>query len=518
MRYARTTAVLVVLALWLALGPWVLLSAAAAFSVPRVRAWLRPSRRAALALVAVSLTALVVLVPDGWLPIPPGGGALVTPAYVGRPAVAVPLRVDLPREPGLAAADPGAWPGPLGESPNVDTAWFGAESCGPTGVVARDRLVALCTDRRGPLLQVTDPETLRPLARKLLPARPEGSAARCGADAFYVDERDRAVVATTDQRVLAVATADAEGDADLTTVASSDVSGRLPAGDCLVAVAPDAGGRTWFATDRGRVGSIDTAGRVRVVDLEEPVANPLAVDREGVYVVTADALYRLHEGADGPAVDWRTSYDRGSGTKPGQRSQGSGSTPTLLPGGLVAVTDNAEPRMHVVVLRRGNGARVCAQAVFGADEGATESGLVAVGTATGPGVVVTNNHGSGGALSTLWGRVTEPGITRVDVRGGDCTVAWTSEAVVPAAGPRLSRATGLLYAVTKRRSWWGAASWYLSGLDARTGRTVFSVRTGLGAAFDSRDAEPVLTRDGSAYVATVAGWVRVRDRAPGDQG
>ena len=112
-------------------------------------------------------------------------------------------------------------------------------------------------------------------------------------------------------------------------------------------------------------------------------------------------------------------------------------------------------------------------------------------------------------------QVTEPGLARVDVRGGACTTAWTSDAVVPAATPRLSRVTGLLYAVTKRPSRWGAASWYLSGLDARSGRTVFSVRTGLGAAFGGGDAAPVLTSDGSAYVATAVGLVRVRDRAQG---
>lgn len=514
MRLARTAVLLAVLALWLAFGPWVLLAAGALLAVPRLRAWLRPSLRATLGLVAAAaaLVGLVVLLPDGRLPIPPGGGAMVTPRYVGRPAVAVPLAVGLPREPGLATADPSAWAGPLGESPRVDTAWFGAQSCGPAGVVRRGRLVALCTDRRGPLLQVTDPQTLHPLARKVLPPRPDGSGEGCGADAFYLAAGDRAVVATADQRVLVVATADAEGVADLTTVASYDLSARLPGADCLVALAPDADGRIWFATDRGHVGTlVPTDGRVRVLDLGEPVANPLAVDRDGVYAVTAEAYYRLHAAAAGPAVDWRATYDRGGGTEPGQVGRGSGGAPALLPGGLVAVTDSAEPRMHVLVLRRDSGERVCARAVFAADEGATASTLVAVGDA----VVVTSDQGSGGVLRTLLGRATEPGVARVDVRDGACRLTWASDAVVPATAPRLSRATGLLYAVTERRSWWGAASWYLSGLDARTGRTVFSVRTGLGVQFDSRDAAPLLGPDGSAYVSTVAGLVRVRDRAQG---
>jgi hypothetical protein len=165
----------------------------------------------------------------------------------------------------------------------------------------------------------------------------------------------------------------------------------------------------------------------------------------------------------------------------------------------------------VVVRRRSDGAKVCERAVFGADEGATESDLVVVGD----GVVVTDNHGYGGLFSTALGRVTEPGVARVDVRGGACALAWTSDAVAGGGGPRLSPTTGLLYLTTKRRSWWGAAAWYLSAIDARTGRTVFSVRTGLGAPYDSGRAAPVLGRGGAVYVPTVAGLVRVRDRAPG---
>ncbi len=514
MRYGRTLALLATALLWLAVGPWVLLAALAALAIGRVRAWLRPTRRVSLSVVAglAAVTGLVVLVPDGWLPIPPGAGALVTPAYVGRPAPAQPLHLDAPRPPTLTPADPGARPGPLGESPRVESAWFGSEECASLAVGQGERLVALCDERRGPSLRVIDPDSLRPLATKRLPARGEGASTTCGRAAFYLDDRDRAVVATTDRRVLVVDTADAEGDADLTTAASYDLSDRVPADDCPVSVVPDWAGRIWFATEQGRVGTVAPGtGRVRVLELEERVANPLAVDRAGVYVVTTDALYRVHAGAGSPQTDWRASYDRGAESKKGQHSQGSGSTPTLLPGGLVAITDNAEPRMHVLVLRRGSGEPVCEQAVFAAGDGATESGLVAVGA----GVVVANNHGYGGPLSTVLGRVTEPGLARVDVIGSTCSLAWTSAAVVPSATPVLSRATGLLYAVTKKRSWWGAAAWYLSGLDVRSGRTVFSVRTGLGSQFNSHEATPTLGRDGSAYVATLAGLLRVHDRAPG---
>ena len=151
-----------------------------------------------------------------------------------------------------------------------------------------------------------------------------------------------------------------------------------------------------------------------------------------------------------------------------------------MAGGLVAITDNANPAMHVAFHRRSDGGLVCQTGVFEDDESATESSLVAVGG----GVVVQNNHGYSGPVSTMLGRTTDAGLARVDVVGGKCVVRWTSDQAAPSAGPRLSLANGLLYTYTKRHSWWGANAWYLTALDVRTGRSVFSVRTGLGSLLD----------------------------------
>jgi len=127
-------------------------------------------------------------------------------------------------------------------------------------------------------------------------------------------------------------------------------------------------------------------------------------------------------------------------------------------------------------------------------------------------VVVENNYGYSSPLSTLLGRSTTGGLARVDVTDGRCTVAWTSDEIAPTSVAKVSLATGLVYAYTKRRSAWGAAAWYLTAIDARTGTTVWSVRTGLGMAFNNHYSAITLAPDGSAYVATLAGMVRVRDR------
>jgi outer membrane protein assembly factor BamB len=76
----------------------------------------------------------------------------------------------------------------------------------------------------------------------------------------------------------------------------------------------------------------------------------------------------------------------------------------------------------------------------------------------------------------------------------------------------VSRPNGLLYAWTKRPSMTGASAWYLTALDADSGRRRWGVRTGTGLLAGSGGSSVLLGRDGSAYLGTMAGLVRVRDR------
>ena len=516
MRFQRTLALLGVVLAWRALGPVVPVLALASLALPQVRDWLRPTWRVTgvVGAVLLALVGLVLVVPDGWLPLPPGSGSMVTPAYVGRPALTRPLRsVEVPQHPVLAtngasgvhgdswASDTYAWAGPRGESPEVDTAWFGREQCGRLAFDGHGRLIARCADDGDQRLHVIDPETLRSRVTKELPRGPAGECADAG---FYLDADDRIVLPTADRQLLVVDTDDAEGTPDLTTEATFDLTGQVPADDCVLAVLPDWQGRIWFATAAGRIGVLDprTSG-AEALDLGAGITNAFAMDRSGAYVVTQEALTRITAGSSGrPEVSWSTPYDPGSRPKPGQSGRGSGTTPTLLGDDLVAIADNAEPRMHVLFLRRSDGVEVCRAAVFGEDEGAAESSLVSLGT----GVVVSNTYGYAGPLSTVLGRTTPGGLARVDVAEGDCAVTWTSDAVAPSSTPKLSQATGLVYAYTKRHSWWGVDAWYLTALDARTGRTTFAVRTGLGTSADSHRARWSSRPRGRRTSARWRGW------------
>ena len=215
-------------------------------------------------------------------------------------------------------------------------------------------------------------------------------------------------------------------------------------------------------------------------------------------------------------MTWRAAYDRGSQRKSGQLSQGSGTTPTVLPGGLVAITDNADPRMHVQFYDTSSGDLVCQQAVFGDDESATESSLVSVAT----GVVVENNHGYNSPLSTVLGRTTDAGVARVNVRVASPGLGTEGPLLAgvdlrpgrPELGAdglarqraalRLHQAAQL---VGRRR--------VVPHRDRRPERALGLLGPHrLGALLDNHRAAVTIAKDGSAYVATLGGMVRIRDR------
>lgn len=522
---------------WFAFGPWVLALAAVSLLIPRVR-WeardrLRFTRRAVAGTLgaAVVVAGLVIVVPDGWLPVPPGPGVLATPAYQGRPAT--PRRVpagEVPAHPHLAAnglnsMHNDAWAtdayevsGPLGRQPHVDTAWFGIEECATITFDREGRLVTLCGDINGPSLHVIDPETMRKRASMDLPERQKSDKRPwedlCGGAYMYLDNDHRAILATTDRQIMAVRTSDKDGEPHLATDESWDLKPYVPHEDCLIALLPDWKGLIWWQSQDGLVGTIDPgSGEVKVHDLGESIWNSFAVDKTGAYVVSEAAMYKLTARRDGtPQVAWRTPYDRGKSHKPGQLSQGSGTTPTLLDNGVLAITDNAEPRMNVLFLERSTGREICREPVFEKGASATENSLVSLGDA----VLVENNHGYTSPVRTMLGFATEPGIARVDLRGGECSTAWTSDVVAPTSVPKASWANGLAYVYSKRPTWTGVSAWYVTAIDVATGRARWSVRTGTGTLLNNHYAAITLGPDGSLWIATLAGLVRVRDRGHGE--
>ena len=255
------------------------------------------------------------------------------------------------------------------------------------------------------------------------------------------------------------------------------------------------------------------SGAVRTLDLGEQITNSFAVDESGgVYIVSDAALYRFDATSAGaPAVTWREVYPNSGIHKPGQSGPGSGTTPDVMGSDYVAIADNADP-MNVVVYKRAKqvkGSRlVCAQPVFQPGAGATDNSLLTAGRS----IVVENNYGYSGLTATTNGATSQPGMERVDIdsSGRGCHTVWRNDERAPSVVPKLSLATGLVYAYTKPPTDNGTDPWYFTAIDWRTGQVIYKRLAGTGLGFNNNWAPVTLGPDGTAYVGALGGLVLLR--------
>jgi len=493
------------------------------------------SRLAALAL----LTALAVVVPaqivaaNGEIPIPPLPTDLLSESFSGTPATAHPLpHAKIGQNPFLSpngtnsmhndayASDAYEVSGPLGKNLQVRSASYGVSECATMAFDSRGRIVGLCGGLEGFKLRLINATTLQTIGsdfttstRNLLTLQNPFSDI-CGGTYFSLSHQDVAYVLTTTKQVWKVKVT-ATG---FKKIGAYDASAAVPEGDCMVATLPDWKGNIFFATQQGRVGVINPkSGKVSNLKFPagEGVFNSLAGDETGaIYLVTTHRLAAVEVKGGKPVVRWSQKYDRGSTTKPGQLSQGSGTTPTLIGKDLIAITDNADPKMHVIFYKRTGKAKnreICRAAVFGKGTSDTENSLVYAG---GKSVIVENNYGYAGVQSALFGKTTSPGIAKVDLTSkGTCKVAWTSKLSAPTSVPKVSLGNGLLYAYTKKAASNPADdSWFFTAFDVRTGKTQWKQRTGNGVQWNNHYAAIYLGPDGAAYMPTLAGLIRFKDK------
>ncbi|WP_327327558.1 hypothetical protein OG735_37280 [Streptomyces sp. NBC_01210] len=509
----------------------------------------------ALAVAATTFTAPAAQAEE----IPKAPGHRLVSQYEGAPADARPVPGQAPpQHPFLApngrsgmhadAAGSGTHPfsGPLGRDPEVTSeriAPVGGE-CATATFDAAGRLITVCGTFTGFLLKLLDPRTLDTLAEYRLPQRSSTVEAitrldfskifkdTSGGAYFYLDDQDRVVLADSRQHILRIAHEQAgdgswrfvvDNDWDLTAHVPHDCvswTNLFPSGTCdpVTSVMPDWQGRIWWVTRLGRVGSVDPrTSEIRSVRLDgEEIQNSFSVARDGVSIVSDHALYSFRSGPDGtPKIQWRQTYDRGTGTKPGSVNQGSGTTPDLFGDGYAAITDNADDRMNVLVYRRGTDVPadrrlVCKVPVFGSGASTTDNSLITWGNS----IVVENNYGYENPASLTFGRTVVGGVSRIDVRedGSGCDTVWQSGVRSPSTVPKLSTANGLLYFYEKEPNQLGIDAWYLTAVDFRTGERRWKRLTGTGPSYDNNWAPITIGPDGTAYAGVFNGIVAVRDR------
>ncbi len=466
------------------------------------------------------------------LPIPSLPTDLLVPKFIGSAATTRPLdHPAIPQNPWLApdgsnsmhndayASDAYAVSGPLGKNLKVKSASYGIRECATMAFDSRERIIGLCGGLEGFTLMVIDPVTLKPISELRTSARNLLAGANpftdiCGGTYFFLDAHDTAYPTTGAKTVQQI---QVKPDGKLVKQHEWSLAEHLPADDCLIATMPDWDGRIWFFTQQGIAGTLDRdSGTVQTMHLPagEQVTNSVATDETGgMYVVSTHALYRLDATAAGlPQVTWRETYDRGTRLKPGNLSQGSGTTPTLLGKRWVAINDNADPQTNILVYDRRKGVEDrlhCTQPVLADNAGTTDNSLVAAGNS----FIIENNYGYGGPTSTVLGQTTTPGIARVMVTKDGCRVAWTNDSIAPSSVAKASLGNGLLYAYTKPKLATAneVDAWYFTAIDIRTGRTVWSRLTGTGIQWNNHYAAIYLGPDGAAYIATLAGLVRITD-------
>lgn len=488
--------------------------------------------RALLAALILGLLPAAAFADGDGVVVPVPSTPTTAPAFVGRPAEARPVRgvPPVPQNPHLAPngrssihndgwqSDTYRQAGPLGVDPQTWSASINGV-CGSIAYDSRGRILSTCVGVTRALYLV-DPETLDVLDSYPLP-RPEPQAGVpsnpfqnfSGGAYFYVDDRDRAVIGAADGRFVVIGV---EGDS-LELVKEHDLSGLLRDGEVLNSGLPGTDGLVWFVTKKNAgVGTLDLrTGDAHLVRLGGQIQNSLAVgSHDEAYVATNRHLYRFsHTKSGKPVVDWRVRYENSGIAKPGQVDDGTGTTPTILPGGFVAITDNADP-MNVAVYRTAVRPRapreVCAVPVFEKGASATENSLIGAGRS----LIVENNYGYTGPDTVVAGGTTAPGFTRVDIDrdGRGCHVVWRNEVVsAPSVVPKLSLGSGLVYAYTKDSD--PTDAWYWTALDYRTGEVVWKVLAGAGPAFNNNYAGLSLAPDGTAYLGVLPGIVALRDGA-----
>jgi hypothetical protein len=389
--------------------------------------------------------------------------------------------------------------------------------CGTLAFDRAGRIVSVCFSLNAPpQARLIDHRTLRVLGTYNLPAGPPGPVSYqsfSGGGYFFLDEHDRVWTTTRTGHLVVLAI---RGPA-FSKVADYNLNPVLRPGQQLTSALPDFRGRIWFVSKQGGVVGVlnPRTRRIRATHADSEIENSFAVGRDGVYIVSERSMYRFGVTRGGrPVVIWRLRYRNSGIHKPGQVDAGSGTTPTILPGGYVAITDNADP-MDVVVYRtaprlpRGQRRVVCQVPVFHKGASDTENSLIGSGRS----LIVENNYGYQGFSGPQADALTAPGFARVQIDrdGRGCRRVWqTFTQRAPSVVPKLSAATGLIYTYTRNPG--TSVPWSWAALSFATGRTVFKIGAATGVTGNNNYAGIVLGPTGDAYLPTIGGIRELRRR------
>lgn len=500
-------------------------------------------RLVAAALLLAGSMAAIALAASPPIPIP-SSGTPPAKTFFGRPAVAHPIRGVPPTPQNRFMAPNGTseihddawqsdvsrWGGPMGRAPQTISNYIRGD-CGSITFDSRGRVISVCVGIPGPQLYMFDPKTLATLATFKLPPRqsvPQNIFQDfTGGGYFYLNNHDQVVVSTTTKHIFVIAETPGPGfkkihDFDLTKIITSQ--------EKITSALPDSNGLLWIVTKTdGKVLTLNMRdGRIHSVQLGHgangEIENSFATDQHGgVYIATTRKLYRFGAGLnDVPKVVWSVTYPNSGESKPGQVDAGTGTTPTVMPGGYVNITDNADPMdimvyrtaAHPVGIVKRHGVRhpvplhrlVCRVPIFSKGSSADENSIISAGDT----MIAEDNYGYQGPQSLTPGTVTTPGIVRVDLNrnGRGCHRVWLNTSLpTPTVVSKVALANGLVYSYTTDPN----DNWYWTALSFRTGKLVYKAYSGTGFNYNNNYAGISISRAGREYLGTLGGIISLRD-------
>ncbi|TSA26920.1 hypothetical protein D4R71_03035 [bacterium] len=422
--------------------------------------------------------------------------------------------------------------GPLGKNPKVQSFAQGAFAgeCACVTFDSRGNIVAVFGSFKEFALLLISPDNLKTLAKISLPARKSNKSLNIrrimndtsGGAYFFLDNKDRAVLVDANQYLKIIAQSWDGDHVHFEIVKKYSLMDILIENsgpdDVITSVMPDWLGRYWFVSRDGIVGVLNPiTEKISVLLLyDEEIQNSFAIDENSAYIVSNRALYGITTKSDNdqPFIVWREEYELAKRKKKGSITLGSGTTPTLLGDDYIAIADNAEPQINVLIYRRGmdvTGPRlICKVPVFEPEKSTTENTLIGIGNS----LIVENNYGYDLFTNMIFGRTGVGGIARVDFseEDGKGNVVWYNPIISQTTVPKISLENGLIYVYSKDPSvGWGVDAFYLSALDFETGETIFEILTGTGVSYDNNWAPITLGPDNSAYIGVLRGLVKVSD-------
>ncbi|KAJ3548533.1 hypothetical protein NM208_g962 [Fusarium decemcellulare] len=474
------------------------------------------------------------------------------PEFLGNPAVAQALRPKERFKPDALHAhiDGGNtrsddFLGPLGNSPYVSsvevpaafmfwensTSLLAAMSCETSQAT-----IAFC-------LSALDPDTLNPLARWSAPNRTTVST-------YWQIIDGKIIMPTLEGFILEVERVATGSETTFRRIREIDVSDLMTAGAILATAGYTDDGNLWFTatpaplvglpgTNTSTIGYVSPDNAVYSIALDNHVIeNGMAVNRKTIYVVTGPSGVEDHSdaagyfyafqaaGKGGVSISYKEKYSAGSGIKPGGLARGSGATPGLLGQKYVAITDNADEQINLVVYLQADHAAenessfVCSVPLFKPNGSGNEASLTTHFDGNTYSVMITNSYNSPTFLDVgdnVNGRhndlsVAAPGVARIEVtENGDCSLAW--ELPVRATMTTLSTSSGLLYAYTQDNDLAkeGLYVWYIAAFNYTTGDEVWRSRVGAGGAFHPGVSHIQLGPGGKIYEGVVGGMAWLQD-------